>query len=308
MQLSHYGMRVASLTVAALAACSAASSASSKYGPQVVIISVDGLRPDAISDATSPTLMMIARRGTQALKVETIRPSETTPSHASMLSGYGPKVHRIEWDGWQPERGNITVPTLLSVARQNAMQTVMIVGKHKLLHIAPQGGIFISATRGDDEIINEAIVRAGLPFDILFIHLPNVDLVGHAKGWMSADYIAQVTAMDRAIARLLPAIPLSATIIITADHGGMGNNHGAELAQNMSIPWIATGPRIAFGKTVTTPMKTMDTAATAAALLGLVMPADTHGRPASEAILAAPVYLPSEIFPSDEPVDIMSRR
>ena len=294
MQRVDYRVRVGLLLAATVAVALPVSATPPGYStrPQVVIISIDGLRPDVLSDATTPTILGIARRGASTLKAETVVPSETTPSHASMLSGYLPKTHKIVWDGWQPERGMITVPTLLSTARQAGFQTVMVVGKHKLLHIAPEGGKFLSMPSNDDAVINEAMVWAGTGFDVLFVHLPEVDLTGHAKGWMSADYMARVVATDRAIARLLPAIPFNATIIITGDHGGTAFDHGAERTENMRIPWIITGPTIAGGKTITAAVKTMDTAATAARILGLILPADIAGKPVAEAILQTPTYYP----------------
>jgi predicted AlkP superfamily pyrophosphatase or phosphodiesterase len=304
VQSRDYRVRVGGLLlVATMATALPATAGPSTYSyrPQVVIISIDGLRPDAISDATTPTIMGIARRGAHTLKAETVTPSETTPSHASMLSGYLPKTHRLTWDGWYPERGMISVPTLLSTARQAGFQTTMIVGKQKLQHMAPEGGRFIPMPANDDMIVNEAMVWAGAGFDILVIHLPEVDLVGHSKTWMSPEYMARVAATDRAVARLLPAIPFSATIIITADHGGMGLDHGTEREQNMRIPWIITGPTIAGGKVLTGPVKTMDTAATAARILGLILPADIAGRAQTDAMMPAPAYQQDVLIdPRDE--------
>ena len=300
---------VLAATLAATAPSFAQTPPGYSYRPQIVIISIDGLRPDAISDATTPTLMGVARRGTHTFKADTVTPSETTPSHASMLSGYLPKTHRITWDGWIPERGLIGVPTLLSTARQAGFQTVMVVGKHKLQHIAPEGGRFLSMPANDDVIVNEAMVWAGTGSDILFVHLPEVDLTGHAKGWMSPEYMARVAATDRAIARLLPALPFNATIIITADHGGMGIDHGAERDQNIKIPWIATGPSIATGRVLMGAVKTVDTAATAARILGLILPADIAGKPITDAILPMPVYYPDVLSdPREEPSTYLTPR
>lgn len=294
MQSVDYRVRVGLLVAATVAATMPASATPPGYSvrPQVVIISIDGLRPDVLSESMTPTILGIARRGASTLRAETVTPSETTPSHASMLSGYLPKTHRITWDGWQPEKGMITVPTLLSVARQAGFQTVMVVGKHKLLHIAPEGGKFLSMPSNDDAVVNEAMVWAGTGFDVLFVHLPEVDLVGHAKGWMSADYMARVAATDRAVARLLPAIPFSATIIITGDHGGVSFDHGADRTENIRIPWIITGPGIVGGKAITSAVKTMDTAATAARILGLILPADIAGKPVVEALAPTTTYYP----------------
>src|SRR5262245_32399375 len=101
----------------------AAGSSGVPWGTQIVIISIDGLRSDVLSDVTTPTIMMLARRGSQSFKDETVSPSITTPSHASMLSGYTPAKHKITWDDWAPEKGMIQVPTLLSVAQDNGLLT-----------------------------------------------------------------------------------------------------------------------------------------------------------------------------------------
>ena len=56
--------------------------------------------------------------------------------------------------------------------------------------------------------------------NLLFVHLPQVDLTGHASGWMSAEYLAQLQQTDEAVGRLVALLPPEATVILTADHGG----------------------------------------------------------------------------------------
>src|SRR5687768_4085146 len=51
----------------------------------VVIISLDGLRPDAIDKFGARTLQRLMREGTYTLNAQTILPSKTLPSHTSML-------------------------------------------------------------------------------------------------------------------------------------------------------------------------------------------------------------------------------
>jgi predicted AlkP superfamily pyrophosphatase or phosphodiesterase len=269
------------------------------YHPQVVIISIDGLRADVLSATRTPNIALLAARGSSAAKAETVTPSETLPGHASMLSGVLPTVHKMTWDDneYRPDKGNITVPTLLSVARDAALQAVIVIGKEKLLHLVPTGGICVRSDRGDDDVVNEAIVRALLPFDVLFVHLPSVDLTGHGKAWMSNDYLAQVSATDGAVGRLLSVLPANATVILTADHGGSGTNHGENRPENLRIPWIIAGPSIFPGKILTTAVSTTDTAVTAAAILGLRLPDSVTGKVVTEAIGPLVLRLPS-IVPS----------
>src|SRR2546426_5247831 len=96
---------------------------------QVVIVSVDGLRPDALIKSGAPNIQALAARGAYTWEARTIMPSNTLPSHVSMLTAYPPEVHRILWDEYLPFRGRLTVPTLFSAARAAGMRTVMVVGK-----------------------------------------------------------------------------------------------------------------------------------------------------------------------------------
>jgi hypothetical protein len=273
---------------------------------QVVIISIDGLRPDALSERGTPYIWALSRRGSYSLSAETVTPSETLPGHSSMVSGVLPKIHKMTWDDnqYRADKGPIQVPTLFTVAKTAALQVVMVVGKEKLRHLAPANGIYVEDLRGDDAVVNEAIVRAMLPFDVLFVHLPSVDLNGHVTTWMSPSYVGQVNDTDRAVGRLLTAIPATATVILTADHGGLGANHGLEVNENMKIPWMISGPRILPNHALKVGIKTMDTAVTAAAILGLQIPgADVTGKVVSEAILPVapmPDVIPSPAYGDDD--------
>jgi arylsulfatase A-like enzyme len=71
-------------------------------------------------------------------------------------------------------------------------------------------------------------------------------------------------------------------IIVTADHGGHDTTHGFDLPEDMTIPWIVSGPGI-LPMQLTIPVHIMDTAATAAFALGLPIPPEWDGRPVFEA-------------------------
>jgi arylsulfatase A-like enzyme len=249
--------------------------------PKVVIVSVDGLRADVAAKSELPNLEALAVRGAYSWSARTVTPSETLPGHASMLSGEDPRIHKITWDwnDYRPELGYIAVPTVFSVARAAGLRTVMVVGKRKLQHLVPPGAVdaFVVTERGDADVANEAIVQAGVGFDLLFVHVPDVDYAGHAEGWMSAGYMAKVQAVDEAIGRLLAALPPQTTVILTADHGGKGKSHGQDVAENMTVPWIVAGPKVLRRGPIATRVKQTDTAATALWVLGLSLPGACPG-------------------------------
>ena len=219
-----------------------------------------------------------------------------------MLSGEEPKVHKItwDWDDYKPEKGFITVPTVFSVARAAGLRTVMVVGKKKLQHLAPPGSVdsFVFTERGDGDVANEAIVQAGVGFDLLFVHFPDVDYAGHAEGWMSSAYVAKVAEADAAIGRLLAALPAHTTVILTADHGGKDRSHGQDIPENMTVPWIVAGPKVVRRGEMTARVKQTDTAATALWALGLSLPGSCAGTVVREPFTApVPSGLPPYFWP-----------
>jgi len=256
--------------------------------PKAVVISIDGLRPDAFTTAagaSAPNIVGLSRRGAYTWSAQTIVPAMTLPAHSSMLSGVPPTVHGLTWDDWRPDKGCITVPTVFGIARAAGLRTVMVVGKEKFRQIEAPDTVssFVLATGGDADVANQAIVQVQAGFDLMFVHFPDTDLTGHARGWMSAPYLAKVTEADHAVGRLLSALPPETTVILSADHGGHSNTHGLPMPEDMTIPWVIAGPRVSGGRELQRPVRTVDTAATALYVLGLSLPSNVSGIVVAEA-------------------------
>ena len=207
-----------------------------------------------------------------------------------MLSGYPPEAHGIMWNDYQPARGAITVTTLFSLTHAAGLRTVMVVGKEKLAHLNAPGSVdaYLFATRGDQDVADQAIAQIQSGFDLMFVHFPNNDYFGHLAGWMSETQIAQLARTDEAVGRLFAALPENTTVILSADHGGHGLVHGANIPEDMTIPWIIAGPNVLSDHELTAPVSVMDTAATAAYVLGLTLPPDAFGQPVYEAFGKSP--------------------
>lgn len=253
----------------------------------VLIVSIDGLRPDAIAAFRAPTLQRLIAEGSYTLSARTILPSKTLPSHTSMLTGEPPERHGILWNtAFEDAPGTIEIPTIFGVARARGYTTAAFFSKSKFSHLQRQGTLDYSQAPGgwfgrwtaartlDD-------VERHLPTDkpnLLFVHLPDPDTAGHSSGWMSASYGRGVLRADAAVARLLQAADATYgvgryTIIVTADHGGHGHDHGSNDPLDVTIPWIAWGRGVVKGQLPADSVSTMDTASTALFLLGVDQPA-----------------------------------
>jgi predicted AlkP superfamily pyrophosphatase or phosphodiesterase len=251
--------------------------------PRVALISIDGLRADAVSAENTPNIWALVARGAYSFSAQTIFPSNTLPGHASMLTGVEPAMHGVTFDEYQ-EAFQFSTPTALSLVHAAGKRSVMIVGKDKFRQLVGTGIVdsYTESKYGDEDIVNEAITRIPLGFDLLFVHLPQVDQVGHYAGWMSPAYLEQVKAADAAFGRLATYLPLGTTILVTSDHGGAQKVHGTTAKTDLTIPWIIAGPRVLRRGAISRNVRTTDTAMTILAVLNITAPSNCTGKPVNE--------------------------
>ncbi len=217
----------------------------------VIVISLDGARPDAMQQANMPIVQSLARGGAVAWDAQTVYPPATVPAHASLFTGLDVDEHGVTENSSSTERLNI--PTFLSIAAENGIPSAMIVGKNKLdqFHY-PDSVYYEFPVSGDPSIVTAAIERLNAGDRLLFVHFPNPDYFGHSDGWMSDSYIYELQFTDAQIGRLLGildemGIRDSTLIVITADHGGHDDLHGANIPEDMTIPLIIAGYGIDAG-------------------------------------------------------------
>lgn len=256
---------------------------------RVLILSIDGLRPDAILAAPMPNLLNLMQNSAYTLDARTVFPSSTLPSHASMLTGTCPSKHGVDWNDYSPEEGYANGIDLFDLAHARGLQTVMHVGKEKLRQITEPSSLDIFTYVNDRDLVVTQRLLDDFPqdFGLLFVHFPLVDGMGHVYGWMSPQQLSVAFRADEALVQILSELDArnlrgETLIIVTSDHGGHDTTHGSSLPEDMTIPWIASGPGIQ-PKVLTTQVHTMDTAATAAFALGLPLPPEWDGVPVYEA-------------------------
>jgi predicted AlkP superfamily pyrophosphatase or phosphodiesterase len=275
----------------------AAEAAAARATDHVLVISIDGLRPDAIGAFGAVTLQRMMREGAYSLTAQTILPSKTLPSHTSMLTGVKPAVHGITWNGDRTLlTGTVRVPTVFQVARQTGQKTAAFFSKSKFHHLEVRGSLdHVESPFGTwgtwnaghtvGQVIDDLHKER---WNLVFVHLGDPDYAGHESGWMSDDYGVAVRKADAAVYRILQEADAvwgagNYTVLITADHGGDDDGHGLDTAAHRTIPWIAWGKGVSAGAALAESIETMDTAATALWLLGVPVPQGWDGRPVDTA-------------------------
>jgi len=269
------------------------TSSSDRLADLVVVVSIDGLRADAVL-TSHPTMSALAQQGTIAARALTIRRSTTLASHASMISGVDDDQHGLTWNSWRPNRPGILFPSALRIAARAGLDAALVVTKPKLQHLLGPwpDGVTLTQTRGScTAVVRHAeewlrTTRAG----VALLHFPEPDSAGHRRGWMSNAYRAAVDQADRCLGDVVHALAARpqgrerVLLIVTADHGGHQRSHGTMLDVDRHIPWIAWGGAARSGVRIDRPVSTMDTAATVLDALGLPRVDGMRGQPVREAL------------------------
>lgn len=283
---------------------------SQRLAEHVFIVSFDGGKPAVIEKTEMPVIKKIAKEGAVTWSASTIFPSKTLPSHTSMLTGLGPDKHHVLWNNYEPSRGLIKVPTVFSLAKKqdSKISTAFFSGKAKFYHLALPGSIDhfdfkglqgdkpTGATKEVENSVNPAqsVAKAAASYivsdkpNLSFIHFADPDSAGHKSGWGSPEQMEAFKVCDQALGQVIKAIAQagitdSSVVIITADHGGHDKGHGENIPDDMIIPWLAWGKGVKKNFTITQPVTTYDTTATALWLLGIPLPAEFDGKPVKQA-------------------------
>jgi predicted AlkP superfamily pyrophosphatase or phosphodiesterase len=272
----------------------------------VFVFSLDGAKPTVIAESEMPTLKKLAAEGAVTWVANTIFPPKTLPSHTSMLTGVGPDKHKVLWNDYMPIRGTVKVPTVFSLLRaaQPDAITAMFVGKVKFRHLwlkdtlnvfdfgGPQTAAPVAGTPEieKDKKPSQMVAKQAAAWitehkpKLAFIHLTDADSAGHKSGWGSSEQKEALKVTDQALWQVTKAIKdagieETSVIIVTADHGGHDLGHGEDIPDDMNIPWVAWGKGVKKNFSITEPVTTFDTAATALWLLDVPVPTEFDGKP-----------------------------
>jgi len=268
------GALLAPLLSAATPAVAAPGETSQVKAPtitHIVVISLDGLNPTALTRLGrrgTPVLHRMMRRGASTLNARTAYEMTTTlPNHTSMVTGRRIAVadggHGVIWNDdrlvpptVQAAAGE-PVESVFTAVHAAGLQTALFASKTKfsLWHRSWPDSI----DQYDIDLDNRALVN-GVRRDLkaadralTFVHLSDIDVVGHANGWMSPAYLDAVRRADAHVGRILSAIDKAGEagetlLVVTADHGGMGHGHADAAAYaDYRVPFLVLGPDVPRG-------------------------------------------------------------
>lgn len=252
---------------------------------KVILVLVDGMRPDGLTACGHPFVQPLLEKASYALDAQTVFPPVTLPCHMSLFHSVDPERHGILSNTYVPQVRPIvglfdqldsygkkcaffnTWETLRDLSRPDHLYTYVCLNQHKM-------------TDTDRKITDIAIdyIRREQP-DFTFVYLGETDEVGgHDKGWMSETYLGCIrNAMD-CIQKIYESMPQGYTLMVMADHGGHERRHGENIPEDMTIPVIFCGPRFAPGRKLEG-VSLKDVAVTVAKLLEVPKVREWEGTP-----------------------------
>ena len=255
---------------------------------KVILISIDGMRPDGFLSCGNPYTEDLMRDAAYTLSGRTVFPSLTLPCHMSLFHSVPPQRHGITENTYtamaRPVKG------LFEVVEGAGGVGAMYYGWEPLRDVSrPDSLTYASyfhsrADESSDTVLTDMALEriAAAKPDFVFLYMVETDQKGgHDNGWMSQEYLRRISKALDNVRRVCEAVGEEYTVIITADHGGHDRDHGSELAEDMTIPLFFIGDRFTPGK-VLEGVSIMDVAPTVADVMGLRVPWEWEGRSLAE--------------------------
>jgi predicted AlkP superfamily pyrophosphatase or phosphodiesterase len=225
----------------------AAACASAAAAPPLILVSLDGFRPDYLERGVTPNLNRLAAEGARAVAMRPSFPSVTFPNHYTLVTGLRPDRHGIVdnnmsdaaipdvrfslsnaaavtdrrwWD--QAE------PVWVTAARHGVRSGTMFwPGSEAAIHgvrpaMSPRFDGKMPAAARVDMLLSWLDRPAADAYGFFTLYFDDVDHAGHDAG-PAAEQTTQAAAhVDQAVGRLLDGLKqraIDANIVVVSDHG-----------------------------------------------------------------------------------------
>lgn len=246
--------------------------------PKLLLVSIDGLRADALDRGITPNLQRIVDSGVRARWMTPSYPSLTFPNHYTLVTGLRPDHHGIihnSMDVAELGRFKLSDREAISQGAWWGGEPIWVSAEQAGVRTATWSwpgseaaikGIRPSQGHGYDEsvafetradtVLGWLQQRGADAPRLATLYLENVDKAGHTYGPASVQYTQAITRADSVIGRLLDGLQaagLSDTVnvVVVSDHGMAAVAPGHVVAtEDMVDPALArnisTGQSVGF--------------------------------------------------------------
>jgi len=260
--------------------------------PKVLVIGIDGIRPDVLMDVNTPNLDKLAEEGSFTSHAMTGYPSVSGPGWSSMLIGVWPEKHGVTDNSFEGERYDDFPDFLTRIEQIRPELSTFAVADWVPLGRSDQGrptisdavdvkhvldGYEVGWAEADARSVQLAVQQLeGSDPDALFVYLGNPDEVSHEHSSIGSEYRGAIALADEHVGILVEAIRTRATygeedwlILSSTDHGRRSDGgHGGDTEEERTIYFLANGPSVITG-TPPDSIFIVDVAVTALTHLGI---------------------------------------
>ena len=251
---------------------------------KVILISVDGMRPDGLLSCGNPYVNELLRLSTYTMNARTVFPSVTLPCHLSLFHSVPPERHGTMTNSYvvpvRPVKG------LFEVLRNAGKKSGMFYGWEELRDISRPGSLdraeyveAYSAECTDAVLTDRALeyIKESSP-DFVFLYMVETDEKGgHDNGWMTDEYLSRISIAVDNIKKVIESVGDEYTVVVVADHGGHLRGHGDDSDEDMTIPVILCGEDIPAGQELFN-VSILDIAPTVSAIMGIPSEREWEGK------------------------------
>jgi hypothetical protein len=254
---------------------------------QVVIVLLDALREDTALDPNiMPFLESLRLQGASATMLSR-PPSFSAPGWATLLTGAWPDINDSQVLN-PPDKINVwtfTQDDIFAAVNRVGLNTA-VSGYSWFEQMLANSGLDAGFyTPGEDAAADREVVDAALPwlgadYQLVLIHIDQIDYAGHHQGGpRSPNWAAAASRADGLLNEIASRLDLQQdTLIVLSDHGQIDpGGHGGTEKVTTTEPFVAVGAGIIPGRY--TQIHMVDVAPTVAVLLGTNLPASGQGRP-----------------------------
>ncbi|MFQ6126851.1 MAG: alkaline phosphatase family protein [Candidatus Heimdallarchaeota archaeon] len=223
-------------------------------GNYVVIVVIDGARPDIVGEAETPNIDWIKENGTWFTNARCFTPSFSDPGDTSIGTGAKPSVAGVAFNN-QELNGDIGIDNIFKIVKETG-ETTSFTGSKSWLNLYGDWfnnyKVIGEGTREMDSVVGDYAVELIEQYNpkLLMVHLDDTDMAGHEYGAASDEYQQQIEGTDAEIGKIIEAIDnlgnLKETLfIITSDHGMRDEGgHGGWEEEALHILLTMRGPYI----------------------------------------------------------------
>ena len=211
----------------------------------VLMVSIDALHPAALSAQSTPNLDRLMRAGRYTLQGHSVTPPQTLIAHTAMLTGLTPAQSGKLDNEWKPGMAQVERETLLDFAKQRGYQTAYFYAKPKLGYLV-SASVDEHALARDDGVDRTRAFLRRQSRRFVFLHISGLEDAGRDSGWLSPDYLGELTHIDKTLAPLLDEVHQSGSylIVVTSDHAGHGRDHGTNHPEDFKLPVIIAASQV----------------------------------------------------------------